>query len=260
MLVEELVRTSNKSECVMSLSAETEEIEASCINISDKSSPSKENDYNVLKIQFDNLQKENQALKSEIKLLQTDNESLQKTVRHLEKQLKGESTDFEVQAKFAFKNCLTSNQVDIILKKKKKARWAPEEVSKAFTLRYFSKRCYIYLREKLHYPLPGLSTLQRWAASPNLRSGILEDVLSIMGTAGQTKSNINRTTVLSFDEIKISSLYEYDQKEDEILGKNSYMQVIMARGLFENWKQPIYIGFDQRVTKALLENTIHAIT
>lgn len=28
----------------------------------------------------------------------------------------------------------------------------------------------------------------------------------------------------------------------------------MARGLFANWKQPIYLGFDQKMTKELLEN------
>lgn len=30
----------------------------------------------------------------------------------------------------------------------------------------------------------------------------------------------------------------------------------MARGLFDNWKQPIYLGFDVKMTKELLENVI----
>lgn len=30
----------------------------------------------------------------------------------------------------------------------------------------------------------------------------------------------------------------------------------MARGLFANWKQPVYIGFDAKMTKELLENVI----
>ncbi|XP_045460330.1 uncharacterized protein LOC123670812 [Harmonia axyridis] len=46
-----------------------------------------------------------------------------------------------------------------------------EELSIAFTLRYLSKRAYIYVRESLHYPLPGLSTLQRWAANINYGQG-----------------------------------------------------------------------------------------
>lgn len=30
----------------------------------------------------------------------------------------------------------------------------------------------------------------------------------------------------------------------------------MARGLFANWKQPVYIGFDKKMTQVLLEDTI----
>lgn len=59
--------------------------------------------------------------------------------------------------------------------------------------------------------------------------------------------------------MKISSMYEYDQKEDEVIGSHSNMQVILARGLFSNWKQPIYIGFDKKLTKALLHEVIIAL-
>lgn len=30
----------------------------------------------------------------------------------------------------------------------------------------------------------------------------------------------------------------------------------MARGLFANWKQPIYMGFDKKMTQELLEDVI----
>ena len=30
----------------------------------------------------------------------------------------------------------------------------------------------------------------------------------------------------------------------------------MARGLFKNWKQPIYIGFDKKMTREILMNII----
>lgn len=137
---------------------------------------------------------------------------------------------FEEKAKDVFGNFLTSNQIDIALKKNSRARWTTEETSKAFTIRYFSKRCYVYLCDTLKYPLPGISTLQSWAANLNLRSGILQDVFNIMDVSGKPKNELKRLTVLSFDEVKVCSTYEYDQKEDEVIGPHSYMQVIIGYG------------------------------
>ncbi|KAJ8950795.1 hypothetical protein NQ314_007781 [Rhamnusium bicolor] len=78
-----------------------------------------------------------------------------------------------------------------------------------------------------------------------------------MNTAGKLKNNYQRTTLLSFDEIKLSELYEYDQKENEIVGPSSYMQVIMPRDLFDTWKQPVYIRFDQKVAKLTTRGGLH---
>lgn len=129
----------------------------------------------------------------------------------------------------------------------------------AFTLRYFSKRAYIYVRQTLKYPLPGLATLQDWAKHLDLKSGLLKDVLNIMKLHCQNKTAIQRLVVLSFDEIKVSSLYEYDQKEDEIVGRHNYMQTVMARGLFDAWKQPVFINFDTKMTKGILDEVINAL-
>jgi len=53
-----------------------------------------------------------------------------------------------------------------------------------------------------------------------------------METSGKIKYPQQRCVVLSFDEMKIASLHEYDKQKDEILGPHSYMQVVMAKGLF----------------------------
>lgn len=129
-------------------------------------------------------------------------------------------------------------------------------MTKAFTLRYFSKRAYIYVRQTLKYPLPGLSTLQRWASNINLNKGILKDVLHNMKVIGNTKTDVQIVTVLVYDKIKAAATYEYDQKEDDIVGPHNYMQLIKARGLFDQWKQPVFIGFDTNITKELLDSII----
>lgn len=219
-------------------------------------STSSDTEVDILRRQLKDVIQENEKLHKLVEEKDKLNVMLQKKIQQVETLRQTGADDFEAKVKDIFANFLSSNQVDILLKKKSKARWTTEELAQAFTLRYFSKRCYIYLREKIHYPLPGLSTLQHWAANMSIRSGILEDVVRIMGIAGRSKTEIHKLTVLSFDEVKVSSVYEYDQKEDEIMGPHSYLQVIMARGLFDNWKQPVYLGFDKKMTSTLLQSII----
>lgn len=108
----------------------------------------------------------------------------------------------------------------------------------------------------MNIPLPGISSLQRWASNLSLRQGVLPDVIQIMDVAGQNMNNFEKTTVLSYDEMKIASTLEYDQKEDEVVGPHSYLQIVMARGLFAKWKQAIYIGFDCKITQVILDDII----
>ena len=188
-------------------------------------------------------------LKQTISRLESEINIMQSKLNKLEE-------NFETTIMEAFSDFLTPNQIDILTKKKTKARWTNDEISRAFTLRYFSVRVYIYVRDTLKYPLPGISTLQRWASNISLRGGLLTDVIKIMELSGIDKTDRDRVTVLSFDETKVSYEYEYDQKEDEVIGPHNYMQVVMARGLFNNWNQPVYVGFDQKMTKTLLETII----
>ncbi|EFN62483.1 Transposable element P transposase, partial [Camponotus floridanus] len=156
--------------------------------------------------------------------------------------------------KEGIRTILSENQ--LALQKKKKIKWTVDEISKAFTIRYLSKRCYFYLRNTLNYKLPGISSLQRWASRIDMRQGVLQDILRVMQAIGLTMTDIERTTVLAFDEIKVFSLDEYDKQHDEILGPHKHMQVVMARGLFTNWKQPIFVNFDTKMTKSILMDII----
>lgn len=150
----------------------------------------------------------------------------------------------------------SATQLQLITKRKKKVVWGTEDISRAFTLRYFSKRCYIYLRNTLKYPLPHVSTLVKWASRLSFRQGILNDVIRIMKIAALNLNNIEKLCVIQFDEMKILSAYEYDKKNDQVIGPHNQMQVIMVRGIFKNWKQPIYVNFDQQVTPEILNEAI----
>lgn len=256
-MAEKLIASSSETQEQETLNQETIEINK------ETDSNNLQTDLNNLQTNFNNLQTDFNNLQTKYtqleKTLEKKNEELlfqQKKIDDLKKKLTVSNLNIETKIKEKLEHFLTSNQLDILLKKKIKARWTSDELSQAFTIRYFSRGCYVYLRKQLNYPLPGISTLQHWAANINLRTGILEDVIKIMDIYGKLKSERNRVAVLSFDEVKISSVYEYDQKEDEVIGPYSYMQVIMARGVFENWKQPVFIDFDCKVTKAILSDII----
>jgi hypothetical protein len=75
-----------------------------------------------------------------------------------------------------------------------------------------------------------------------------------MEIAGNVKSNFQRTTVPCFDEMKVSGTYEYDQKDDEIMGPHAYMKVVLARSLFDSWKKPVYIH--EKMTEVILKSII----
>uniref|UniRef100_A0A182ICM0 Uncharacterized protein n=1 Tax=Anopheles arabiensis TaxID=7173 RepID=A0A182ICM0_ANOAR len=62
----------------------------------------------------------------------------------------------------------------------------------------------------------------------------------------------DRECVLSYYEMKVSKILEYDPVPDEVIGPYRYLQVVMARGLFKNWKQSVFIGFDQKMMKDII--------
>lgn len=47
------------------------------------------------------------------------------------------------------------------------------------------------------------------------------------------------------------SLYQYNKSLDLIMGPNKHMQTIMVRGLYSRFKQPIYIGFDEKMNREM---------
>jgi len=69
-------------------------------------------------------------------------------------------------------------------------------------------------------------------------------------------NDIKKLCVIQFDDMKILSAYEYDKNNDQVIEPHSQMQVIMVRGIFKNWKQPIYVNFDQQVTPEILYEAI----
>lgn len=196
-------------------------------------------------------------LKQTVAVNTASTRSLVKELKTLKAQ-KAKKDKLEEKCKSILESVFTESQIKLLMGKKK-VTWGLDDLNKAFALRYFSKRAYVFLKKELKIPLPGISTLKQYASKINMSGGILTEILKIMKVVGTNKSDLEKLTVITYDEMKIKSQYEYDTKRDQVVGKHSQMQVVMARGLYANWKQPVYIGFDQKMTKSLLFDVIKSV-
>lgn len=61
-----------------------------------------------------------------------------------------------------------------------------------------SAKAYRFLRDKLKYPLPSVTTLRRWVSTLKLDVGILNTVIDIMKIKRTSMSINDSTTVVFF--------------------------------------------------------------
>lgn len=112
---------------------------------------------------LENYKKINECLRTSMNTLQKNLNSTNSILKASQKTMSEEvkilsqykHKSIESEAKKLVSSVFSQNQLNLILKKKKRVRWTRDEVAKAFTLRYLSKRAYIYVKNELLYPLPG---------------------------------------------------------------------------------------------------------
>lgn len=184
------------------------------------------------------------------------------TIRNLRKEIKQKekNKDKEIRkmVKKILSQCFTPGQVKQLIKQKR-VKWTAEDVQAAITLRCMSPKAYRYMRKIRKIPLPAESTLRKWCFKFDVQPGILKKVLKVMKEKGQNLSTAKKLTVLSFDEVHISNKYDMDKKHQRIYGSHKKCQFVMARGLFQKWKQPVYYDFDQKMTKEILHKIIKSL-
>lgn len=157
----------------------------------------------------------------------------------------------------AVEQIFTAGQI-AILKNPKRTRgsWSSLDIAEALSLHAAGPRAYRLLKKK-GYPLPGESTLRSWKAAINLEPGILYPVLELMKSCHFEP--LDRVCCIMGDEMSIRKCYEYDKKNDTLHGPTSHVQVLMARGVFKSWRQPLYYDFDTKLSKSLIFSTIEEL-
>lgn len=164
----------------------------------------------------------------------------------------------EKQVNEILKSFFTEGQIRCIVERRKWVHWSIDDYASAISLRSVSPKAYMYLRLKLNYPLPSLSTLRRQALKKfDIQEGLLLDVLAVMREKGKEFKPFEKVAVITFDEMALSPEVCFDLKIEKLVGPCKKVQVIMVRGLFSKWKQPIYYKFDQPMTKNILIEAVN---
>lgn len=138
----------------------------------------------------------------------------------------------------------------------KKANWKPVDITRALGLRAISNKAFKYVSDVYGLPLPCSSTLNQWIKDFKICPGILHNSFNLLNIHKNGKDSLYSYTVLCFDEMSVKYQYSYSVSEDRIYKPAKKVQVIMARGLFNNWKIPVYFEFDQKITQEILFNVI----
>lgn len=110
------------------------------------------------------------------------------------------------------------------------------------------------LRRNRGFPLPHPRTLQRFTAQLKLQEGFLEPVFDWFRK--NPKTGTDRYCVVMYDEMVIQQAITYDTTNQQILMSAKNAQVVVVKGLFSNWIQVIYVGFDVPMTGLLLKEVV----
>lgn len=153
----------------------------------------------------------------------------------------------------------TETQIDCFINKKAHIQWTEEDIVSALTQRSVSAKTYLWIREHWKLPLPSVITLHRWVKDIILEPGILKSVQRMMHSKGKSINSGEKTCILAFDEMKLDTKYAYDKTSDKLYCGKKYVQVVTARGILGNWKQPVFYDYDRNMTKDILFEIIRSI-
>ncbi|KAJ6642567.1 Transposable element P transposase [Pseudolycoriella hygida] len=161
--------------------------------------------------------------------------------------------------KMRVSNMTKSDEESKSSEKKNEESWSPAELSKAYSLQKLSKPFYRYVQDRFSLPLPPLIDIDRSIDGITLTKGLLTSMMQILEFDGETMSEVDRVTILQISELKMQSLYEYDDNLDSIVGPHSSMLVVVAMGLYSGWNQVVYLNFDISTIKPILNMIIEEL-
>ncbi|CAL8074647.1 unnamed protein product [Orchesella dallaii] len=188
-----------------------------------------------------------------VKTLQKEVKRLKETIQNLRRRLKVSNSKSKNLGTSV--NKLFSPSQRRKLYGQKRVNWKTSDIVKALSLRSVGLKAYETARSEYKLPLPATRTLRRWVHKFSCSPGLLLDVVEILRDHASVLDIKSRLCAISYDEMSSDSRYILDPLNDNIVS-HSKVQLLMARGIYENWKQPLYYDFDTPMTPELLEKII----
>ena len=145
-------------------------------------------------------------------------------------------------------------------KRKLGRNWSTTDFTIALTIKRLSAKTFNYIRSKKLIPLPGEETIRRHYANFVIEEGHFTQVHTLLGLMALEMTEKQKIVVLSFDEVNTKGDISLDVTQDRVVGPHSDMNVMMVRGLYGNFKVPIWAGYDKKMTKEILETAIKALS
>lgn len=137
--------------------------------------------------------------------------------------------------------------------------WCHAELCKAFSLQRFNIPLFNHMCAKFSVPLPQDEDINRFVQNVQIGRGLQTTMLQILENSGELYRDHERVAGLQVSSIRIAEKLEYDERSDSIWGPHEFLTAIVARGLYSDWSQLIYVNFDVRVTKEILNSVIEAL-
>lgn len=151
----------------------------------------------------------------------------------------------------------TKSQVRKLENGGKRVQWNHDDISNAVCLHAAGPRAYRHLINK-GFPLPSLSTLDKWLSSVDIQPGMLDFVISLMENAVDVYEE-DKICIIYFDEMKVRSKNENEHSLEAEQEPRDYVQVAMAQGLRKSWNYPLYFDFDKPMTVSTLHMLIEKL-
>lgn len=137
--------------------------------------------------------------------------------------------------------------------------WTNIELCKAYSLQRLNIPLFSYMREKFSIPMPSTEDVQKFVHNIQLVRGLQSTMLRILECDGQIYQEHEKLAILQVSYIKTAEVFQYDEELDAIVGPHKYITLIIARGLYRDWSQLVYLNMDSRVTKQNLNCVIEAL-
>lgn len=144
-----------------------------------------------------------------------------------------------------YEDCFTPGQNRFNRTRKRPRQWVDEDISWAMSLYMASPKAYKLMRSK--YRLPCASTLKERCRRIILEPGVVKPILPLF----EKMDKRERVCCLYFEEMKVEDVLEWDSRLKKVMLPCKYVQVMIARGHFSDWKQVVYFDFDQPMTAQL---------